>query len=258
MNKKLIAPILFISVLIWAPASSWWAYYAWEIITPPFGTWWIMAVLGQAVFYVGGALFIHSLYRKYADPHLTLFRSAVVFTLMIFWSLFAAIWGFWQMDRMAYDIFSPNWWFDEAGHALFGVLLAVSLLILHQNYSVVYPPLLRALGEGHHMRDIVGEVALGAVLWEAAELIKDLYSQMNYSAWIARAQLNSVDTTLDIISAVLLAILTLFAYEAAKKLYHYLRLHDESDESREEADNALEIFEYFAKKINFRSRRKLK
>lgn len=217
-----------------------------------------MAVLGQAVFYVGGALFIHALYRKYADPHLTLFRSAVIFILMIFWSLFAAIWGFWQMDRMAYDIFSSFWWFDEIGHALFGAFLVFSLLIFHQNYSTAYPPLLRALGEKHLMRDILGEVALGAILWEAAELLKDFYSQKNYSVWIARAQLNSVDTVLDIIIAVLFAILALFVYESTKKLYHYLRLHDESDESREEADNALEIFEYFAKKINFRNRRKLK
>ena len=63
---------------------------------------------------------------------------------------------------------------------------------------------------------------------------------------------------LDIISAALFAILALFAYEAAKKLYHYLRLHDESDESREEAADTLEIFEYFVKKIHFHSRRELK
>lgn len=249
MNKKLIAPILFISVLIWAPASSFWAYYAWETITPSFEIWWIIVALGQAFFYIGGALFIHALYRKYSDPHLTLFRSTVVFTLIIFWSLFAAIWGFWQVGGVAYEIFSPAWWFDETGHALFGAFLVFSLLIFHQNYSTTYPPLLRALGEKHIMRDILGEVALGAILWEAAELLHDLYLQSNYSAWIARAQLNSVDTVLDIISAILFAILALFAYEAAKKIYHYLRLHDESDESREEADNALEIFEYFAKKI---------
>lgn len=257
MNKKLIAPTLFILVLVWAPASSLWAYWNWEIQTPSFSTRWIITALGQALFYLGGALFIYALYRRYASPRLTLFRSAAVFTLMVFWSLFAAIWGFWSMDRTAFDIFSSAWWFDEIGHMLFGAFLVFSLLIFHQNYSTVYSPLIKALGEKHLMRDILGEVALGAILWEAAELAKDFYSRKNYSAWIMRAQLNSVDTVLDIISAVIFAILALLTYEAARKFYHYLRLHDESDEIREETDNALEILEYFAKKINFRRRSKL-
>ena len=166
-----------------------------------------------------------------------------------------AIWGFWQLGGITYEIFSSAWWFDEIGHALFGAFLAITFLFFHQNYSSAFPPLLRALGERHLIRDILGEVALGAILWEVAELLKDLYSQQNYSSWIVMAQLNSVDTTLDILSAVLFAILALLAYEAAKKLYHRL-LH--GDESREEAADALEIFEYFAKKIHFHSRRELK
>ena len=255
MNKKITTSLLFILVVIWAPLSSWWAYYAWEITIPSLNVWWITIAFGQAFFYIGGALFIHALYRKYSDPHLTFFRSTTVFALMIFWSLFAALWGFWQLGGITYEIFSSAWWFDEIGHAIFGAVLAISLLLFHQNYSPTYPPLLRALGERHLMRDILGEVALGAMLWEAAELLKDLYSQQNYSSWIAKAQLNSVDTTLDIISAMLFAVLALFAYEAAKKLYHRL-LH--GDESREEAADALEIFEYFAKKIHFHSRRELK
>src|SRR3989338_8211588 len=209
MNKKITTSLLFILVVIWAPLSSWWAYYAWEITIPSLNVWWITIAFGQAFFYIGGALFIHALYRKYSDPHLTFFRLTTVFALMIFWSLFAALWGFWQLGGITYEIFSSAWWFDEIGHAIFGAVLAISLLLFHQNYS----------------------------------------------SWIAKAQLNSVDTTLDIISAMLFAVLALFAYEAAKKLYHRL-LH--GDESREEAADALEIFEYFAKKIHFHSRRELK
>lgn len=254
MNKKIIAPFLFILVLIWVFASSFWAYWTWEILTPFSSAWWVINALGQVFFYIGVALFLHALFKKYADPHLTLFRSIVIFTLIIFWSLFAAIWGFWKVGGVAYEIFGPAWWFDEVGHALFGAILTVSLLILHQTYSAIYPPLLRALGEGHLMRDIVGEVALGAVLWEAAELLHDLYVQISYSAWIARAQLNSVDTTLDIISAVLFAFLTLLAYEAAKKIYHRLR----SGESKEETVDAIKILEYFTKRAHIRSRHELK
>ncbi len=253
MNKKTKAPFLFILVLAWAVASSFWAYWTWEILTPSSSAWWVINAIGQTFFYIGGALFLHSLHRKYANPPLTLFRSTVIFILIIFWSLFAAIWGFW-VGGLQYEMFEPGWWFDTAGHALFGAFLAVSLLILHQSYSVIYPPLLRALGEGHHMRDIIGEVAIGAVMWEAAELIRDLYVQKNYPAWITRAQLNSVDTTLDIISAVLFAILTLLAYEAAKKIYHRLR----RDESKEEAVDAIKILEYFAKRAHLRSQRELK
>lgn len=251
MNKKTTASFLFILVLIWIPASAFWAYYAWEVITPSFNIWWIIIALGQAFFYIGGALFLHALYKKYANPHLTLFRSAVIFALMIFWSLFAAVWGFWQVGGVTDTIFSSTWWFDEIGHMIFGALLVISLLFLHQNYSSAHPPLLRALGEGHLMRDILGEVALGAVLWEAAELLHDFYLTSNYSTWIVRAQLNSVDTTLDIISALLFAVLMFFVYEAAKKLYHRMR---HGDESREEAADALEILEYFTKKIRFRNR----
>lgn len=255
MNKKIIPPFLFILTLFWAFASSYWAYWTWEIITPSFEAGWIINALGQAIFYIGGALWIHALYRKYANPPLTRFRSIALFIFIIITSLFWAIWGVWKVGGIAYEIFSPAWWFDEAGHALFGALLAIALLVLHQIHSAIYPPLFRVLGEGHLMRDIAGEVALGAVMWEALELLQDLYSQRNYSVWIERAQLNSVDTTLDIVTAVLFAVLTLLAYEAAKKIYHRLR----RAESKKEGDaDVVTILEYFTQRAHLRSRRELK
>ncbi|MDP3947103.1 MAG: hypothetical protein Q8Q41_00210 [bacterium] len=251
MNKKTKAPLLFILTIIWAYTSSFWAYWTWEILQP-FSDVWTINALGQAFFYIGGALFLHALWQKYADPPLTHFSSVVIFILLIFWSLFAAIWGFWATGTQ-YEIFDPGWFFDEAGHAFFGMALAISLLILHQAYSSIYSPLLRSIGEGHVMRDIIGEVALGGIIWETAELLWDLYVQKNYPAWLNRAQLNSVDTTLDILIAVLSAIILFFVYKGVKNIYY--RLH--GNESDEEAADAMKIIEYFVKRVHVRSRREL-
>ncbi len=71
--------------------------------------------------------------------------------LVIYWSVHIYIWLIWGWEDSG--LFDPAWWFDEAGHALFGAMGALTLLYLYRTYSL--HGIFRFAGKKHLTKDIV-------------------------------------------------------------------------------------------------------
>ena len=141
--------------------------------------------------------------------------------LAISWIVFVFIWiGGWN-DAV---LFNAGWWFDTAGHAIFGFFGALMFYYLFRRYAIrgifnIAGPFFLAL-------IIIAFVTCLGVVWEAIELSFDLFIQPSYADWLAKAQKNSVDTVLDILTNFGFSVVAM-AIAAAYQMIHRRRYPDE-------------------------------
>lgn len=173
---------------------------------------------------------------------------------IIYWASHMYIWLIWGWKDS--ELFDSAWWFDETGHALAGIVGALTLLYLYKTYSL--HGIFRFAGNKHLTKDIVEDVALFGILWELNEMLWDLYFQPNFPQ-IALAQKGVIDTVIDLIVNPLFAFFTLIVYFSCVRLYARIYERVYPDDARavvvgEEIKETLEALKYVGKK--FRSLRK--
>jgi len=143
------------------------------------------------------------------------YRKIINISIVFFWIIFYYVWGF--LGWSDAHIFEESWWFDTAGHALFGFAGAITLLYLYRTYSL--HGLFYFAGHKHLAVIVVAHIVLLGTLWELIELLWDLYIQPEYMAWLAKAQGSSMDTTIDILAETIAAFVVMFLYVAYNKAY---------------------------------------
>ena len=159
------------------------------------------------------------------------------------------------------ELFDRAWWFDEAGHALFGIIGALILLYLYKTYSL--HGIFRFAGKKHLTKDIIEDVAFLGIIFELAELGWDLYLQPNYLAWLAKAQKGAADTMIDLIINPFFAFITLMIYfhciRLGRYIYKKIYPYDKNTAAvEEEVEEALEVLRYLSLKTRFFKKHQLK
>ena len=177
----------------------------------------------------------------------------------IYWSIYIYIWGIWGWRDS--ELFDIAWWFDEAGHALGGIMGALTLLYLYKTYSL--HGIFRFAGKKHLTKDIIEDVAIFGILWELGELAWDLYLQPNYLFWLAKAQKGAADTIIDLITNPLFAFITLIIYFSCVRLskYIYKKIYPGDENiaaAEEEVEEVLEILAYLSLKTRLLKKHQLK
>ncbi|MBI4119663.1 MAG: hypothetical protein HY456_02345 [Parcubacteria group bacterium] len=137
-------------------------------------------------------------------------NSVVALSLVIF----TFIWG-WQGWR-AVETFGPAWWFDEIGHAIFGLGYTFAVLYWIRTYA---PAAYYTAPKWFISVTTNAIMTMAGVIWEAIELLWDLWLQPNFAAWLAKAQKDSVDTTIDILVTAVFSTLALIARHVFLKWY---------------------------------------
>lgn len=181
----------------------------------------------------------------------------VVFT--VYWGIHVYIWLIWGWQDS--ELFNRVWLFDEAGHALAGIVGALNLIYLYKTYSLY--GIFRFSGKKHLTKDIVEDIAFFGILWEFAELIWDLYLQPNYLDWLSRAQKGAIDTVMDLVVNPLFAFITLMIYFSCVKLgkHIYKKIYP-GDKNiiavEEKVEEILEILRYLSLKTRLLEKHQLK
>jgi len=137
--------------------------------------------------------------------------------LYLFWITFAYIW---LTEWGKVVLFNEKWWFDIAGHALFGFAGTITLLYryhIKSSRGVYY-----IAGYNLLSREIITRVGLYAIVWEFIELLYDLQIHTIYPSWLAKAQESSIDTSLDVLVAVCISTITMIGYVLFNKAYEKL------------------------------------
>ncbi len=155
------------------------------------------------------------------------YPRALLGSIITFWIIFGFIWTFygWTDDGM----FTQGWKFDTLGHIIFGGGAAFSFLYffrthtLHGAFSIFGEEVLATL--------IIGCVAILAVGWEILEAVWDYFFQPTYFEWIAQAQKSGLDTTIDIVSAVIAASIAMLLYIPVYK-YGFQKYYNEDEIER--------------------------
>lgn len=170
--------------------------------------------------------------------------------LFIFWSLFVYVWlRGWNNAAM----FDRGWWFDAGGHALFGFLGALTFFYLFRRYAV--RGIFNIAGDFFLALIIVSVVTSLGLLWEGIELGYDLAIQPSVADWLAKAQKNSVDTTIDMLENAGFAVLAMLAVAAYRAL-HRKRHSDESE--REEIEELSARIEHLSRDLRRRRAEQLR
>lgn len=177
----------------------------------------------------------------------------------VYWVIHIYIWLIWRWKNS--ELFDSAWFFDEAGHALFGIMGAFTLLYLYRTYSL--HGIFRFAGKKHLTKDIVEDIAIFGILWEFAELSWDLYLQPNYLDWLAKAQKGAADTVIDIIVNPLFALLALIVFFYCIRIgkYIYKKIYPDDKniaDVEEEIEEALEMLKYLDEKVRFLRKEQLK
>ncbi len=135
---------------------------------------------------------------------------------IVFWLSFAYIWlviGWKDTNKL----FTPHWWFDEVGHALFGTMGSCTLLFLFQNYAA--KGVFRITGRFFLALVIIAIISLLGVLWELVEFIWDMWLQPEHFDWLGKAQSDSIDTMIDILVNASFSTLVMGIYGIYNMLY---------------------------------------
>lgn len=131
-----------------------------------------------------------------------------------FWLLFLFTWGYLWQDA---ELFGKAWWFDVLGHTVFGFFGAFTLLYLLRVYAI--KGIFVFAGRFFLSIFIISIITILGVFWEVGELLWDLKLQPDYFNWIAKAQKNSVDTTVDILTNTGFAFFAMLLYGLYNKWY---------------------------------------
>jgi len=151
--------------------------------------------------------------------------------LAVAWIIFVYIWGIWNWKET--ELFKMTWWFDTAGHAVFGALGSLTLLYFYMPYSAEL---------------VIAKITKWGIYWEAGELFYDYFIQPNFAGWLAQAQKGSADNIIDILTTYFSARLAMFVYK------HFYQ----KKEIEEEIDEIAERIEKISKIILIRRRKQLK
>lgn len=135
--------------------------------------------------------------------------------LVAFWIAFVFAWGIWYWKDAV--LFSSVWWFDTVGHVVFGFFGAFTLLYLFRTYAAKGAFVF--VGRTFLSILIVAIIAITGVFWEVLELWWDYHLQPDYFDWLAKAQKNSADTTIDILVDTIAAALAMLMYGLYSRLY---------------------------------------
>ena len=176
-----------------------------------------------------------------------------------YWIVHIYIWGIWGWGES--ELFNPNWWFDETGHAFFGIMMALTLLYYYKTYSL--HGIFRVAGRRHLIKDIVEDVAIYGILWELIELGWDRYLQPNYLDWLSKAQKGTADTVIDLVINPFFAFIALVAYFSLMYLFKHIyeKTHPNDRNAaivEEEVEEALEMLHYLDKYIRLVRKERLK
>jgi len=177
----------------------------------------------------------------------------------IYWVAHIYIWGLWGWGES--ELFNPNWWFDETGHAFFGTMMAFTLLYYYKTYSLY--GIFRFTGKRHLIKDIVEDVAIYGILWELIELGWDRYLQPNYLDWLSKAQKGAADTVIDLVVNPLFAFIALVVYFFLMRLFRHIyeKTHPNDGNAvivEEEVEEVLGMLHDLDKYIRFIRKERLK
>ena len=143
---------------------------------------------------------------------------------------FAYIWGVWGWENS--ELYESGWWFDTAGHAVFGFLWAFILLYWTRKYLywlyVILPKILLAFV----IMALVNWIE--TQFWECAELLWDKWLQPNYFPHLAKAQKGSVDNAVDILVTSYAALVAMIFWGGYRKFYEWKWPNDAQKEAIEE------------------------
>ena len=177
----------------------------------------------------------------------------------IYWSIHVYIWLIWGWQKS--ELFNRAWWFDEWGHALFGIMGALTLLYLYKTYSL--HGIFRFAGKKHLTKDIVEDIAIFGIIWEIIELSWDLYLQPSYFDWLSKAQKGAADTVIDLIVNPLFALLALVICFFCARFYAYVyeKIYPDDENTadvEEKIEEALEMLKYLDKNVRLLRKEHLK
>lgn len=178
------------------------------------------------------------------------FRTPVI--LALFWFTYVYTWVVWGW-RDTNTLFSAPWWFDETGHALYGVMGSVTLLHFFQNYAA--KGIFRITGRFFLSLIVISIVALLGVFWELCEFIWDMWLQPEYFDWLGKAQSDSIDTSLDIIVNTLFSTFAIGIYGLYN--FFYKKLYPEEIEMFQ-VEELIDDIRHISRKIQSRRREHLR
>lgn len=172
--------------------------------------------------------------------------------LICFWLLFSYFWTKWGWNSTA-TLFDYHWWYDTAGHAVFGFAGGLTLLYLFHTYAVV--GIFRFAGKKFLGIIIVAIITLIGIFWEAGELLWDLRIQPNYFSWLGVAQINSIDTTVDLLTNTFFSAFSMLTYSCYSRVYEYLY---PNEDEKEEIEEIIALIRHASLQIGARRRENLK
>ncbi|MBI2039140.1 MAG: hypothetical protein HYT22_02600 [Candidatus Niyogibacteria bacterium] len=161
--------------------------------------------------------------------------------LLLFWITYLYIWTQGWADS---ELFDSQWRFDAIGHAAGGFFGALSFLYLFRRYSV--KGIFNIAGGLFMSVSIIGIITISGVLWEAIELIWDWVLQPNYFEWLAKAQKNSADTTIDILFNTAFAAVAMLAATLFRVIYR--RIYPDKS-GKYEAEEILARIEHLSRDL---------
>lgn len=141
-------------------------------------------------------------------------RASLAF--LVFWMCFGYVWLVWGWKDTS-ELFSAAWWFDEAGHMLYGIMGGYTLLYYYQNYTV--SGAFRLFGKLFLASSIISKITLWGVYWEIIEFVWDIWLQPAHFDWLGKAQSDSLDTSIDIILNSMFARIAMVLYGLYNMLY---------------------------------------
>lgn len=170
-------------------------------------------------------------------------KLTLVCVSIIIWFSFYEIWGMHNWTRAA--LFDDGWWLDTIGHFTAGVVGAINLLCIYQTFDS--KRIFYFAGGGHLVTTIAGKMLFFAFIWEVGEMFYDMQiAEMSEQGfYLIRAQINSLDTVLDIGATLCAALLTCLTYVG----YNALREKVYPDEyQKEELQEFFRIASHLAEK----------
>lgn len=136
--------------------------------------------------------------------------------IIVFWFVYFLVFGPLQWSH--FEVFDNNWWFDTAAHGIFGFCGSLNLLYIYRRYAS--HGAFRFSGKIFFAMGIVGQVVIfDGVLWEGFEALWDNWLQPHYFPASPLAQKGSLDTTLDPLTTLFTASITMGLWLRYNALY---------------------------------------
>ncbi|MBI2450791.1 MAG: hypothetical protein HYV52_00415 [Parcubacteria group bacterium] len=163
-------------------------------------------------------------------------RRLWLMLIFIFWLVFFArsvlYWG-------EAELFSRIWWFDEINHAIFGFVGGLTLIYLIRNYAAA--GIFTFAGQKIFGVIVIAIITLLGMFWEGAELWWDLHLRPSYFNWLAIAQKDSADTTIDLLTNSIFAFLAVLLYKVYNYFYFWIYPDESEKEDIEAAKSAIKL-----------------